>query len=257
MDPNKFINEVYRRMSILNENNEEIYIDRSYFFKSIESKIIASQLKNIIPNDKQLKILEIGYGTGFFISACIQLGYKNIYGMDFHNARLLRLQKEEKAIKKLYNIENTIWETLNNLNEKFDFIYLSHVIEHIPKYNLLDAVDSINNSLKTNGMFFVKCPNMISYGSFSSLYCTLGHEYGFTDDNLRSLLSICGFKDIKSYQFKGYSFKNKIGNLLKVPFILIKKIQNRLFGVHGGKNYDSELIMSAIKDINFDKKSSN
>ena len=93
---------------------------------------------------------------------------------------------------------------------------------------------------------------MISYGSNSGLYCTLGHEYGFIHNNLKSLLNICGFDEIKSYQFGAHSLKGKIGSYLRKPFISLKKIQNRLFGhVHSGNNYDYELIMSGTKKKEF------
>ena len=199
-------------------------------------------------NDKDKKILEIGYGTGFFISACIQLEYKNIYGADFHNERLSKIHLKENSIKELYNIDNTIWDTLNDIDIKFDFIYLSHVIEHIPKYFLLNAVDSMFNSLNVGGMLFVRCPNMVNPAAQSSHYVTLGHEYGFVHSNLNSLLHICGFDEIKSYDFPiGYSFKNRLGEMIKMPFLYYKKIENRLFGVNTGGNFGSELIMSGTK----------
>lgn len=236
---------------------QDKYIDESYFFNSLESKIIIEQMKNILPKNKESRILEIGFGKGSFISACIQIGYKNIYGLDFHNTSLSKIFPKNSSIQELYNIDNTIWESLNEIDEKFDFIYLSHVIEHIPKYHLLEAVDSIFNSLNYNGMLFIRCPNMISYASNSGLYCTLGHEYGFIHNNLKSLLNICGFDNIESYQFGAYGLKGKIGNYLRKPFILLKKIQNRLFGVHEGNNYDSELIMSGTKIKDFDLKNTN
>ena len=247
MEANEFINEVYRRMSLKRLNN--VHYSEQEFLNSKESKQTATHLKNMLPEKKDAKILEIGYGTGFFISACVQLGYTNIYGADFHNDALKEIEPKIKSIKKLYNIEKNIWDTLLNIDEKFDFIYLSHVIEHIPKYNLFDVIDSIYNALNISGVLFVRCPNMISYGANSSLYVTLGHEYGFTRDNLGSLLHISGFDDIKSYNLPiNFTLKNKIGTLLKVPFLWLKLIQNRLFGVHSGKYYDSELVMSGKKN---------
>ncbi len=247
MDSNSFIKEVYKRMALRAKDSEK-YIDEAYFYNSRESKVITKQLKDILPNDKDKKILEIGYGTGFFISACIQLEYKNIYGADFHNERLSKIHLKENSIKELYNIDNTIWDTLNDIDIKFDFIYLSHVIEHIPKYFLLNAVDSMFNSLNVGGMLFVRCPNMVNPAAQSSHYVTLGHEYGFVHSNLNSLLHICGFDEIKSYDFPiGYSFKNRLGEMIKMPFLYYKKIENRLFGVNTGGNFGSELIMSGTK----------
>ena len=93
MESNQFIKEVYRRMALRTPEQDQ-YIDESYFFNSLESKTTISELKNILPANKESKILEIGYGQGFFISACVQMGYKNIYGLDFHNTRLSKIFPE-------------------------------------------------------------------------------------------------------------------------------------------------------------------
>ena len=46
MKSNQFIKEVYRRMA-LRAPEQDKYIDESYFFNSLESKIIIEQMKNI------------------------------------------------------------------------------------------------------------------------------------------------------------------------------------------------------------------
>jgi hypothetical protein len=42
----------------------------------------------------------------------------------------------------LYKIESEIGEFLSHHSGKYDFIHMSHVIEHIPKYSLFWIVDA-------------------------------------------------------------------------------------------------------------------
>ena len=50
----------------------------------------------------------------------------------------------------------------------------------------------------------------------SSLYVTLAHEYGFSGSNLKSLLDICGFDDIRihSAAIYGSTFRQRLGRIL-------------------------------------------
>ena len=82
MESNAFIHEVYRRMqgryveNSSRPNFEEIKLTQSV-------KKAVDDYKALLPQDKDSKILDIGFGTGWFLAACIQLGYTNLYGAEF------------------------------------------------------------------------------------------------------------------------------------------------------------------------------
>jgi hypothetical protein len=72
---------------------------------------------------------------------------------------------------------------------------------------------------------------------------TLAHEYGFSGSNLKSLLSVCGFDDIRLHApppRKG--LRQNLGALMRWPFIQERRVRNRLFGVNVGGQFGSELI---------------
>lgn len=53
---------------------------------------VVHQYKPYLPQDRTAPILELGIGDGWFIAACLKLGYQKIYGADFgithkHNIR--------------------------------------------------------------------------------------------------------------------------------------------------------------------------
>ena len=126
-------------------------------------------------------------------------------------------------------------------------VHLSHVIEHIPKYSLLWVVDALYRSLKPGGVLMLRTPNMESPCANSALYVTLAHEYGFCGSNLKSLLDICGFDDIRFHQVPTFrpTLKQRVGIILRWPFLKENQIKHRLFGVNVGGQFGDELVVTA------------
>jgi len=79
----------------------------------------------------------------------------------------------------------------------------------------------------------------------SSYYVTLAHEYGFIGSNLRSLLSIGGFDDIRLHPpAPAAGLRQQLGSLMRRPYIWESRIRNRLFGVNYGGQFGAELIVT-------------
>ena len=258
MESNKFIAEVYRRKDIGDPRYQDS-IDPGLFLNNKFVELAVREYKQILPQDKDKKILDIGCEMGTFSAACIHLGYKNIHCADFRaKYKFQKISKEFPQIKGVYDIESTIGDFLGDSNEKFDFIHLSHVIEHIPKYSLLYLVDSIYKSLNRDGIFFVRTPNMLGPIPLYGLFITLGHEYGFTEGNLKSLLEICGFEMVKFYKFKqDQSLKQKLGNIFRKLFYLKENLKYRSFLGAYPREIGNELVASGTRKNKpelFDKK---
>tara|TARA_B100001750_G_C15467296_1_gene577791 strand:+ start:535 stop:1320 length:786 start_codon:yes stop_codon:yes gene_type:complete len=249
MEAEKFIVEVYRRKDLVDPRFSDP-IEPDLFLNNKFVSTAIKQYQKVLPEDKEARILDLGCEMGTFLSACIHLGYKNLYGADFRaNYKLQKVCKQFPQIKSVYDIESTIGDLLEKNDEKFDFIHLSHVIEHIPKYSLFYLVDSIYKSLNRNGIFFIRTPNMLGPTAMHDLYVTLGHEFGFTQDNLSSLLKISGFEMIQFYRFEEdpHTLKQKLGKWARQIFYLKEKIRYRLFqGIYPPQLF-SELIVSGMR----------
>ena len=255
MESNSFIAEVYRRMDSvpLNQKGENMALQHDIFTDNVHVENAVYHYKDILPKNKNARILDVGFGSGWFIAACIKLGYTNIYGMDFFaKEKMINIVKSEKSIQEVFNVEGNIGSFLSKHGKKYDFIHMSHVIEHVPKYSLLYVVDSIYASLNKNGVLLTRTPNMEGPLALSSLFCTLGHEYGFSSKNIRSLLSICGFENIEFYSFNinNPTFKQLIGNIFRSYFIFWERLKYRSFGatVEGCKGeFGTELIVTSMR----------
>jgi 2-polyprenyl-3-methyl-5-hydroxy-6-metoxy-1,4-benzoquinol methylase len=243
MEPNAFIAEVYRRMA---ERYEGKRPEPSWRETENNQMVVASvrQYAPHLPNDKRAHILDVGFGDGWFMAACLKLGYSNLTGIDFGIQYKQHVRNWAPDRITLCEIKNDIGTFLSDRKEQYDFIHVSHVIEHIPKYSLLWVVDSLYWALKRGGTILLRTPNMEGLCANSSLYVTLSHEYGFAGSNLLSLLQLGGFDDVRLIDFgpQASTLKQRFGNLLRWPFVQMNRMEHRLFGVNVGDRFGSELI---------------
>jgi 2-polyprenyl-3-methyl-5-hydroxy-6-metoxy-1,4-benzoquinol methylase len=172
------------------------------------------ELQDLLPQNKDAAILDIGFGSGWFLAACLKLGYRELSGAEFGIVHKDYIRTWSERPIQLYEIEDNIGNFLADRAEQYEFIHLSHVIEHIPKYSLLWVVDALYRALKPGGVLMLRTPNMEGPCANSSLYVTLAHEYGFCGSNLESLLDICGFGDVRFHRPITYrpTLKQKAGH---------------------------------------------
>jgi 2-polyprenyl-3-methyl-5-hydroxy-6-metoxy-1,4-benzoquinol methylase len=246
MEPNAFVAEVYRRMSLRHssERPKPTFVEIQ---NDSQVLLAVSEYAPLLPHRKDAAILDIGFGGAWFIAACVKLGYTNISGADFGIANKAHVLDWAKGAIQLHEIESDIGAFLSPRPEEYDFIHMSHVIEHIPKYSLLWVVDAIFRALKKDGVLFLRTPNMEGPTPNSSLYVTLAHEYGFAGSNLKSLLDICGFDDITFHNLPQNhpTLKQRVGALLRWPLLAHNRLRHRLFGVNQGGQFGTELIVTA------------
>ncbi|MDH7476625.1 MAG: class I SAM-dependent methyltransferase [Microgenomates group bacterium] len=119
------------------------------------AEIILKKLKKLNPSGTTL--LDIGSGYGFFLDQAKKFGLKTL-GVEPSNY-LAECAKKKFAL----NIVNLDFETYfaKNPNQKFDFITLIHVIEHL--INPKKILEKISRLLKPNGILYIETPNLDSH----------------------------------------------------------------------------------------------
>jgi len=99
-----------------------------------------------------------------------------------------------KMLSKKYNVDVYDIDMKKNTNE-YDFLILSHVLEHI--YNLNEFVDTISLNIKDNGYLYIEVPNAEYYNEFNDLCplqeINLEHINFFSKYALNKLLLNKGF----------------------------------------------------------------
>lgn len=148
-------------------------------------KLIASVSKK-----QQGSLLDLGCGTGAFLSICKDNGWK-VQGIE------PSVEAREVA-KKNHGLE------LNDVNtwEKFpdnsiDVVTAWHVLEHV--YKLENEVQQVKRKLASDGTFVVALPNCSSadaqfYGPYWAAYDVPRHIWHFTPDDVKRFFEKQGFK---------------------------------------------------------------
>ena len=252
LNANEFLSELYSRLDAGNPlyNKGQIHLEN--FTENEIANHYINQYSSVLPANKNVKILDIGVGEGWFASICYKLGYQHIELADFGcKSKFSKIKENLDEVQALHDIETSIKDMLQQgkFVDQYDFIHMSHVIEHIPKYDLIATMDVLNNALRRQGQLFIRTPNLLGPIPFNSLYCTAGHEYGFVPSNLHQFFQISNFENMKIHDLEipPRGFSQKIGHALRKLYMLNEKIKYRVFEGVYPKSVQPELIMSGYK----------
>lgn len=204
--------------------------DQDKDFKNMKDKqdIFKRAIKLYNENPKGKKLLDIGCGMGEFLKIASDYGMEPL-GMDLNNTTTD------------YITSNYGYKTLNKLiteetfeENSFDFVVLSHVIEHVQDPNKLIRI--IYKILKPGGIFIMATPNAYSlisniynfgkklkngmkYSFIITPFINPYHILGFDPVASEKLLNINKFKILYNKAQPTYSWKE---GKYKVIFMLLK-----------------------------------
>lgn len=154
-----------------------------------------SYFGKLLPKDKNAAILDVGCGDGGFVLWLNSMGYKNVQGIDY--------SAEQIEVAKNYGLNNVQQaDALIYLPEnpdKFELIFSSDVLEHIPKENILEFVECIRVSLKSNGVFIAQTVNAESLLWGRLRHGDFTHEVAFTQTSIRQVLNLAGYDEIRVF----------------------------------------------------------
>lgn len=106
-----------------------------------------------LPPDKDIKILDIGCGPGFFATLLGSLGYRDIIGIDISPKMIKEAKKRVKDLD--FNCDFKVMDchNLEFLDSSFDVIISRNVVWTL--YNPEKAYEEWNRCLKNGGMILV------------------------------------------------------------------------------------------------------
>jgi len=190
---------------------------------------------------KQSSVLDVGCGTGIFLSSVIAAGCENCFGVDGPS------EYAKRAISRGYK-DVCIVDDLNNSplpfsKESFDFVLCKDVFEHL--LNPIYVLNGINRVLKEDGLFLFHVPNHFPlYGRLKFLFTnnidtfsffkaesrwTFPHIRFYEYSDCMSTLSQHGFiveRDL-SFHFPAIPVFSRIKVLRPIMKYLVKKFPNQ------------------------------
>lgn len=182
------------------------------------AKIIAKEIRKSIDVNENCSAMEFGCGTGL-ISFNLYDKFKSITLIDSSKGMIDILNSK---IHK-YKVENMFPYHLdifaeNSLNKKFDVIYNSMVLHHI--HDIEATIKKLYEFLNEEGQLCIVDLDEED-GSFHKEHEGFDGHNGFNQENLKSILTASGFKDIESHTFF-YGERIIEGKKVKYSLFLMK-----------------------------------
>jgi len=180
-------------------STEEKVQEENYFnFRSIGAEYYSSYdipnyLMKVLPKNLDANILDIGCGFGQTLKSLRDKGYTNLKGIDINEESIAQCKKINLDVIKVEDIISFA----KSSGKKYDFIIMSHVLEHIEKEKMIDTLRAIReNLLSEKGKYCVMVPNAQSNTGSYWRFEDFTHDYLFTSGSLLYVLKAAGFKQI-------------------------------------------------------------
>ena len=160
-------------------------------------------------NSKSAKILDVGCSTGNMLMYLKNKGYKNISGVDMNDFAINISQQKNLNVKKM-DSEKLVSD------DKYDVIYLNHVLEHIG--NLKEFISKVSRILLNGSHLIIAVPNI--NGKYTNSKDWIGYQFSqhywhFTSDSLEKIFKENNFKLIDKTILTGGRIKSKLFKLFK------------------------------------------
>ena len=160
------------------DNKRSLFEKLYHFIKSIALKNKLNLINSLQPNKG--RILDIGAGTGDFLSVAKNNGWQTIGVEPSDKAKAIAKSKGVSFVEETSELEN----------HSFDVISMWHVLEHVP--DLDKQIKELKRLLKPTGTLIIAVPNFKSfdakhYGKFWAAYDVPIHFWHFSKTAIKLL----------------------------------------------------------------------
>lgn len=193
---------------------------------------VTRMLRRVLPQQYDLRILDLACGHGPLLNCAKALGYKQLAGVDVSVEQVElahRLGLEQVACMELQAY-------LSTRQRAFDVVFAMDVLEHLTKPELLSCMDGIAAALVPGGLVVIHVPNAEGLFGMRVRYGDLTHETAFTSVSMTQLLRTTGFADIRCQEEKPYvhgltsAVRYALWSVLTVPVRLLLAAETGSFG---------------------------
>ena len=215
---------------------------------SLENKRWARESKHLLGLSKKYlerlarfkpsgKLLEVGCGRGEFIHVARQTGRYECVGVDTSAVAA-------REAEKLFGVKVVVSNFSAGLfkEQKFDVVYLRHVIEHVPDPR--QFVAEIKAVCAPGGVVAVHLPNDLSWTNAFKRFlyrlakipecgslCYPYHLIGYSPDSIRLLFEQAGFTHLETRTFSKlnplYDFHWRYFDILLLPFTVLDTLPGK------------------------------
>lgn len=183
---------IYEQYTIYNQEScgEPVVFQQGA--KTSRSEYVLNHVCQIVNLPSDLSVLDVGTGTGVFLGACAsRFPRGRFYGYDLDD-------KYATQLSKIPGFQKLFVDSLESIEEVFDFITLSHCLEHVPVPRA--TLRQLRKLLKPSGVLLIQVPDA-SRNPFDLLVAD--HRTHFEQASLTRLLISEGFSCLnEEYNWK-------------------------------------------------------
>jgi 2-polyprenyl-3-methyl-5-hydroxy-6-metoxy-1,4-benzoquinol methylase len=197
----------------------------------LRERAFRKKFNDFLPKDKNIPILDIGCGMGYFLWFLQNNGFTNTAGVD--------LSPEQVRVAESFGVKGVHlghWkEYLADKPSRFGFIMLDNVIEHLTKDEIVELLVAIVSSLQPGGRLYISTPNSGSIFGLPLAFVDFTHEVFFSAASLEQVLTACGFSPVQVFGEPIIAFDLR-SFVRKSAFSLIKPLVKATYivGTGGG-----------------------
>lgn len=170
---------------------ENYFSSRNINFDFYKNQPLSPYILKIIKSENPKNILDFGCGYGQTLSEISKIGEYKLIGYDIEPDAITHAKNSGLDI-----IDGNLTR-LTDIKWKFDLIIMSHVLEHMPKSEIISTLNHIKNLLSKNGKLLVVVPNAQSNTGCYWAYEDFTHHTLFTAGSLLYVLRQAGFSNIE------------------------------------------------------------
>jgi SAM-dependent methyltransferase len=207
------------------ENIEKGYSSFGKFYKR--------NYLSYLPKNKNVSLLVISCGPGYFLNLLKTEGYENVFGID-SDPEKVRYAKS----RGLNCASEHAFAFLKTNKNPIDTIFVEQEINHLTKDEIMLFLNLCRDNLKDKGTLIVHSLNGANPITGSeALAQNYDHYNTFTEYSLRQILQYCNFKEIKIFPLNLYIFYENPLNYLGIFFDVLLNLFFRLsFTFYGKEN---------------------
>lgn len=178
----------------------------------------------LLPFSKDVRIFDMGCGSGSLLKILQETGYKNTSGMD--------ISPEQVKIAEEMGVTGVVeGDALNFIAENsgvFDVVLGMDIIEHFTKDELTVLLQNIHKSLKPGGMAIFRTPNMDAFLSSVFAYGDFTHENYLNASSAEQVCMACGYSSVTVLPGL-MRIKNPVKELCRKLVSIIIKLRFKLY----------------------------
>lgn len=164
------------------------FVPRDPEWYRARSRFFHHRTHAFLPRDPGAPILDLACGAGEFLYYLRTRGYTAARGID--------LSEEQLALARGMGLPNVAREdALAHLRAhpaSYDFILASHIVEHLPKEEVVECLRLMGKALRAGGRLVVLLPNAGSPLGLPYAFGDFTHEVYFTAMSLAQAAALAG-----------------------------------------------------------------